>query len=234
MKAAIAPPGTPAPAGAGELHLAWPPLPRDAFARPCVDLARALLGMVLIREDASGVTAGAIVETEAYAGPEDRASHARAGQTRRTAPLFGPAGHAYVYLVYGIHDCVNVVAEGDGRAGAVLVRALEPLTGIDLMRARRAPTRDPDSRLAAGPGRLCRAMGITRDLDAIDLTVADRLWIAAPDAALAARLGAAPVVCGPRIGVEYAGSDWAPLAWRFGVGGHPSLSRPFPTSAGLD
>src|SRR5688572_33134532 len=113
--------------------------------------------MIVARRDAGGLVAGRIVETEAYDGPDDRASHAPAARTARTAVMFGAAGHAYVYLVYGLHHCLNVVCGPDGQASAVLVRALEPLIGIDAMRARRGPTGGPDARLAAGPARLCQA-----------------------------------------------------------------------------
>lgn len=175
-----------------------------------------------------GRSSGRIVETEAYAGTQDLASHARAGNTARTAPMFGPAGHAYVYLVYGMHHCLNVVAEGEGSAGAVLVRAIEPLEGIEAMRARRAADRRAprsatgDARLAAGPALTCQALAITRALDGLDLTSGEGLWVEAPQ-----DLRAMGVLVGPQIGVDYAGT-WAELPWRFGLAGSPSLSRPFP------
>jgi DNA-3-methyladenine glycosylase len=180
-----------------------------------------------MRDSPDGLTAGIIVEAEAYAGPADRASHSRAGRTRRTEPMFGAAGHAYVYLVYGLHSCLNVVSEGEGTAGAVLLRALEPYLGIETMRRRRGRPQDPDERLCAGPARLCQALSIDRGLDSHDLTVAGQLWIADPDAVARTRIAAAGVVAGPRVGVEYAGPDWASRPWRFGVRGHPALSRPF-------
>jgi DNA-3-methyladenine glycosylase len=187
---------------------------------------------MLLAEDEHGIAGGLIVETEAYGGPEDRASHARAGLTKRTAPMFGPAGHAYVYLIYGLHTCLNVVAESDGRAGAVLVRAVEPRLGVDLMRARRGSVAasGPDARLAAGPARLTQALGITRDLDGHDLTAGARLWISAGPEDSAAPGGAdgPSVLTGPRIGVGYAEGGWADRPWRFGVSGSQSLSRPFP------
>ncbi len=206
----------------------WTPWRRSAYEHPPHVLARTLLGARLMRVDDVGLVTGIIVETEAYAGPEDRASHARAGRTRRTAPMFGPAGHAYVYRIYGIHACFNVVSDGPERAGAVLIRALAPADGVALMRARRASAPGPDARLAAGPARLCQALAIDGALDGHDLTAGDRLWIAAGDPATAARIAAAGVVTGPRIGVAYAGDDWGSRPWRFGVRGHPSLSRPFP------
>jgi DNA-3-methyladenine glycosylase len=184
--------------------------------------------MVLRDGDGEGdVCGGVIVETEAYAGPDDRASHARAGRTRRTAPMFGPAGHAYVYLVYGLHSCLNVVSETNGVAGAVLIRALAAHVGIDAMRRRRGRPHDADHRLCAGPARLCQALAIDRRLDGHDLTTGRELWIADPDPGTRARIAAAGVVVGPRVGVLYAGADWAARPWRFGVRGHPALSRPF-------
>jgi DNA-3-methyladenine glycosylase len=141
--------------------------------------------------------------------------------------MFGPPGHAYVYLVYGLHHCLNVVCGPDGEASAVLIRAVEPVVGVELMRAGRAPVTGPDARLGAGPARLCQALGIDRGLDAIDLMVDGRLRLARAG-------GPSPVVppgaivSGPRVGVAYAG-EWAARPWRFAIGGHPSLSRPFPT-----
>jgi DNA-3-methyladenine glycosylase len=182
---------------------------------------------VVVRDDGGSLVAGVIVEAEAYAGPEDRASHSRAGRTRRTEPMFGPPGHAYVYLVYGMHSCLNVVSETEGTAGAVLIRALEPYLGIDVMRQRRGRPHDPDARLCAGPARLCQALAIDRALDRHDLTVARDLWITDADTETRSRINAAGVVVGPRVGVGYAGPDWAGCQWRFGVRGHPALSRPF-------
>ena len=191
-------------------------------------LARALLGALLVHDGTGGRTTGLIVETEAYGGPDDRASHARAGRTRRTAPMFGPAGHAYVYLVYGMHSCVNVVSDGPDAAGAVLLRALEPIDGLAVMRVRRGTAAGRDLRLAAGPARLCQAMGIDRALDGHDLTLGERLFIADVSPGARDRIARTGIVTGPRIGVAYAGADWASRPWRFGVRGHPSLSRPFP------
>lgn len=204
---------------------------RERFARTPVELARALLGALVVRDGVDGRTAGLIVETEAYAGPEDRASHARAGRTRRTAPMFGPPGHAYVYLIYGMHSCLNVVAETDGVAGAVLIRAVEPLEGIALMRRRRGAAAGVDARLAAGPARLCQALDVDRSLDGHDLAAGTTLWIADAPPDRAAAITGRGVVTGPRVGVAYAGADWAGRPWRFGVRGHPSLSRPFPVES---
>jgi DNA-3-methyladenine glycosylase len=184
-------------------------------------VARELLGTLLVREVDGQRTSGRIVETEAYGGPADLASHARAGLTRRTAPMHGPVGHAYVYLVYGMHNCFNVVCrENSAQAGAVLVRALEPVEGAGLMRARRGRTADPDARLCAGPARLTQALAIDRNLDGHDLTAGADLWLQAgaseADEAIAA---------GPRIGVAYAGEGWADRPWRFWLAGNRSVSR---------
>jgi DNA-3-methyladenine glycosylase len=210
---------------------------RAVLEGPVVAAARALLGALLVRDDASGRRVARIVETEAYDGPGDRASHARAGRTPRTAVMFGPPGRAYVYLVYGMHHCLNVVCGPDGTAAAVLIRAVEPIDGIELMREARGV---PDSgiagdaraaapRLGAGPARLCQALAIDRRLDGIDLLADGRLRLCStggtPGSPSILRRGA--IASGPRIGVAYAG-EWAGRPWRFGIAGHPSLSRPFP------
>ncbi len=166
---------------------------------------------------------GRIVETEAYGGPEDTASHTHAGRTARTAPMFGPVGHAYVYLVYGMHFCLNVVARGTGHeAGAVLIRALEPQIGSELMRRNRQRPRDAVERLCAGPARLCQALAIDRTFDGHDLTAGDRLWLS-PAAAGAS--DGAPVSSGPRVGVDYAGDGWRDRPWRFWLTGNRAVSR---------
>jgi DNA-3-methyladenine glycosylase len=157
------------------------------------------------------------VEVEAYIGTEDLASHARFGRTARNAVMFGPPGMAYVYLVYGMYHCLNVVTEPEGRAAAILVRAVEPIEGFAAMRAARAahrPSRSvpPDRRLASGPGVLCAAFSITRadtGSDLLDPTASLRLELA-PDPLPEARVGR-----GPRIGIEYAPAPWRDQPWRF-------------------
>lgn len=212
-------------AGGGLYH----PPDRALLSSSAPEVARLMLGMLLVRDEGRGVRMVRIVETEAYAGPEDRASHARAGRTARTAVMFGPPGHAYVYLVYGLHHCLNVVCGPDHEAAAVLVRAAEPLEGLAAMRLARGSTAGPDARLAAGPARLCQALDIDRSLDGVDLLGGPRLRLVADSAhpGLDER-----VVAGPRIGVAYAGGGWADRLWRFGIAGHPSLSRPFPPGNG--
>jgi DNA-3-methyladenine glycosylase len=196
------------------------PLARSFYDRPTVELANALLGVRLVRRAADGLSVGRIVETEAYVGPEDRASHARAGRTARTAPMFGQVGHAYVYLVYGMHSCLNVVGYSNSEAGAVLIRAVQPLDGIDLMRTRRGRASEAVARLCAGPARLCQAFAIDRHFDGRDLTAGQELWLAA-----AGILPAESVCSGPRIGVDYAGEGWADRPWRFWLAGNLSVSR---------
>jgi DNA-3-methyladenine glycosylase len=142
-----------------------PILPRSFYARPTVEAARALLGKILVH----GATAGRIVETEAYLGREDLAAHASRGITPRTRVIFGPPGHAYVYFIYGMYECLNLVTEPDGAPGCVLIRALEPLAGIALMKRRRPAARCVEE-LAAGPARLTMALGITRAQNGRDLT----------------------------------------------------------------
>lgn len=212
-----------------------PPLPRLFYARSPVDLAPALIGTLLCHTVDGELLAAVIVETEAYLGPADRASHARAGRTRRTAPMFGPPGHAYVYRLYGMHWAFNVVAHSEGEeAGAVLVRAALPIVGTEAQRRRRGRPHDRTERLAAGPARLCQALGIVGEESGRDLTLGPPLWIAAP---LAAADPDDPtpehdpgghLVRGPRVNVTYAGEPWTVLPYRFGLAGSAALSRPFP------
>jgi len=180
------------------------------FARDVVDVARELLGATLLVDGIGGV----IVETEAY-DQHDPASHSFSGPTRRNGAMFGPPGRAYVYRSYGIHWCLNFVCGEAGHGSAVLVRALEPTTGIGTMVARRKLS-DPKA-LCAGPGRLAQALGITIDHDGRSL--------AAPPFQLLPRTGpAAAIIAGPRIGISKAVDH----PWRFGVAGSRFLSRPFP------
>ena len=190
------------------------PLPRAFYARGPRLLARALLGRVLVHDDArAGRLAGLIVETEAYGGVDDPASHGHRGRTARNAVMFGPPGHAYVYFTYGMHHCFNVVCGREGRAAAVLVRALEPVAGLAAMRRRRGV--DDPRRLARGPGSLARALGLDRRHDGADLT-RPPLWIAD----LAPRRGGRPVSRGPRVGIRLA----ADRPWRYWLAGSAFVS----------
>jgi DNA-3-methyladenine glycosylase len=190
--------------------LAGDPLPRAFYERPAVEVARTLLGKIIVH---GGVSAR-IVETEAYLGLEDAAAHTFRGVTPRTRVIFGPAGHAYVYLIYGMYECLNMVAEPEGSPGCVLIRAAEPLTGLPRMRRRRPAARSVED-LANGPGKLTLAMGITRRLNGADLTRGP-LTVHAPDDAERFEIGVSP-----RIGIAQC-QDW-PL--RFFVAGSRFVSR---------
>jgi DNA-3-methyladenine glycosylase len=183
-------------------------LNRDFFARSVHDVAPELVGA----EHYVDCVGGRIVELEAY-DHEDPAAHGFRGRTERNAAMFGPPGHAYVYRSYGIHWCLNLVCEGEGVASAVLVRALEPLAGLDAMRARRGVWEE--RLLCSGPGRLCQALAVTRDHDKLPLD--------APPFELRARAAPVDVVRGPRIGITKA----AERPWRYGLAGSRFVSRPF-------
>jgi len=135
-------------------------LGEEFYSHQAIEVARGCLGKILVH----GETAGRIVETEAYLGVDDLAAHSSRGITPRTKVIFGPPGHAYVYFIYGMHECLNFVCEPEGQAGCVLIRALEPLAGLDVMYSRRGSIRKPEG-LASGPGKLTQAMGITRRLN---------------------------------------------------------------------
>ena len=197
-------------------------LSRDFYRRPTLTVAQALLGKVLVHRSAAGVASGMIVETEAYIGEDDPACHAAPGRTRRNDPLYGPPGVAYVYLNYGIHYLVNAVTEEEGRPAAVLIRALEPIDGIPLMRRRRgAGQRDiPEHELCRGPGNLTRALGIDlshnrTDLITGPLRVEDRAF------------RVASVSWGPRIGIRVA----VERPWRCWATGNRSVSGRMPRQA---
>jgi DNA-3-methyladenine glycosylase len=195
------------------------PLPRAFYLAPTLRVARALLGQWLVHDTPAGRIAGRIVEVEAYRGPRDRAAHSYGGRrSARNEAMWGPAGHAYVYFVYGMHHCVNVVTQPPGVPEAILVRALEPLEGVDLMRRNRNL---PAWRLCRGPGALCQALGITRAADRTDL-VRGRLRVLASEAIPARR-----VVRMARVGIAYAGPD-AARRWRFAVADSPAVSGPRP------
>ncbi|HJZ75222.1 MAG TPA: DNA-3-methyladenine glycosylase [Vicinamibacterales bacterium] len=199
-------------------------LPRTFYDRPTLEVARDLLGLVLVHDRKGVVTSGVIVEVEAYIGESDPACHAAPGPTRRNAPLYGAPGHAYVYLNYGIHCLVNVVTESHGSPAAVLIRALDPLDGIDVMRRRRARAMKGRRRmsdaasigihdLCRGPGNLTMAMGISLAENRLDL-LGDRLFI--DDRAIA--IG--DVTWGPRVGIRVGTES----PWRAWVKGHQAVS----------
>ena len=218
-----------------------PGFARPLLAADSLEAARVLIGARLIREGVDGVRAGKIVEVEAYIGVDDGASHARFGRTKRNARMFGPPGNAYVYLVYGMYHCLNVVTDSEDRPAALLVRSVQPLEGADLMRrartelvelrsgrdiARTARARQrvialPDAALASGPGLVCAAFSIDRHDDGVDLC----------DPASPLRLEAAPrgeappdLAWGPRIGIGYAVEPWRSRPWRVWAVGNGSVS----------
>ena len=197
--------------------LSLAPLPKAFFARDTEVVARELLGAILECRTTAGVASGRIVETEAYVGEHDLACHAAAGKTARTEPLYGPPGIAYVYFIYGVHWCVNAVTRPVDHPSAVLIRALEPLTGLDLMRSRRpAARRDVD--LTNGPGKLCQALGITGEHNRLSLQKPPiRILRGAPVAdAITQRT--------PRIGITQC-VDW-PLRWVIRDNPYVSRGRP--------
>jgi DNA-3-methyladenine glycosylase len=180
------------------------PLAREFYDRPAIQVAPDLLGKVLVHVRDGVRQVGRIVEVEAYLGPHDLAAHSARGLTPRTRVMFGPPGHAYVYLIYGIHCCMNVVTEPEGMASAVLLRGIEPLEGIEGR--------------TQGPGLLCQAMGIDRRLNGHDLLSRDFYVAALPD------VPRFTVVKRPRIGVDYA-RHWARRLLRFYIKGNPYISK---------
>jgi DNA-3-methyladenine glycosylase len=190
-------------------------LSRDFYERSTLKVTEDLRGNVLVHRTREGIASGVIVEAEAYIGEDDPACHASFGRTARNEPLFGPPGFAYVYLNYGVHYLINAVTEADGYPGAVLIRALQPLDGIALMKKRRAPDgRVIDEHdLCRGPGNLTKALGITLtdnrlDLSASTLTIEDR------------GISVGAIATGPRIGIRVA----VERPWRYWVEGHRSVS----------
>ena len=172
-------------------------LRREFYARDTLDVARDLLGKRLVRLDEGTRLAGRITEVEAYIGEEDRASHASPGPTTRNAPMYGPPGYTYVYLIYGVHHCLNVVTERVGFPAAILIRAIEPLEGLTIIQQRRG-RQSPPSALTCGPGRVCQALNIDRTLNHCDLCTPDALlWIED-----AAPVPETQVARSPRIGVR--------------------------------
>jgi len=179
-------------------------LARSFYDRDTITVAKELLGKYLVHQSHGREKVGKIVEVEAYLGPHDRAAHSAKGRTERTQVMFGPPGHAYVYLIYGMYHCMNVVTEREGHASAVLLRALEPVKNVEGR--------------TQGPGLLCRAMQIDRKLNAQDL-LSDDFYIATPE-----ETEPFTIVKRPRIGVDYAG-HWAKRHLRFYIKGNPFVSR---------
>jgi len=194
-------------------------LPREFYTRANVlEVSRDLLGKLLVVPDETGRRiSGKIVEVEAYRGPEDRASHAYGGRrTKRTETMYREGGVAYVYFVYGMYNQFNVVSNVRDTPHAILVRGLEPVEGIETMRIRRHS--HADRNLTSGPGKLCLAMGIDRELDGADL-LSDRVWIEEYE-----KVPVSKVARGPRIGIDYA-EEWIEKPWRFWIKGNDYVSR---------
>lgn len=190
------------------------PLPRSFYARPVLTVARDCIGKVLVHEAPEGLAAGRIVETEAYRGPDDLAAHSAGGRrTKRTEVMFGPPGHAYMFLLYGMHWAFNLVAGPEGEPHAILVRAIEPLIGAELMAARRGIA-STSLTLCNGPGKLCAALALDRSAYGLDLCTGP-LYLA-PGAR-------GPVGTSTRINVDYAGS-WAKKPWRYHERGNRYVS----------
>ena len=199
--------------------LTFPKLPRTFYTRPSVvTVARELLSKLLVVPAKNGTrVSGFIVETEAYRGPHDRAAHSYGGRrTKRTEPMYGIGGSAYVFFVYGMYYQFNVVTNAAELPHAVLIRAVEPFEGIEAMRKRRHG--QPDHNLTNGPGKLCIALGIDRSLDAADL-LGERVWLEE-----GRKIGRSRIASGPRIGIDYA-EEWVNRPWRFWIMGNPYVSR---------
>ena len=180
-------------------------LPHKFYNRPTLTVARELIGARLVRILDGVKLVGLITETEGYVGEEDLGCHAKAGRTQRTLPMYGPPGHAYVYFTYGHHWMLNAVTEKEGFPAAVLIRAIQPIEGVEMMLERR------EGRDTFGPGKLCQAMGITKTENGVDLTEANQsLWIEAgifvPNKS---------VTIGPRVGLNKTPEPWLSKPWRF-------------------
>lgn len=184
-------------------------LPRTFFARDTVTVARELLGQRLVRVQAGRRLSGIIVETEAYVGESDLACHARVGRTRRTEVMYGPPGCAYVYLNYGLHWMLNIVTERNGFPAAVLIRAIEPAEGVEVMRRRRGNA--PERQLTNGPGKVAQALHITGSLHGHDLCARDAMLFVER----AGSVAESDILARPRIGIHSVPEPWRSLAWNF-------------------
>lgn len=184
-------------------------LTRDFFARPTLQVARDLLGARLVHIENGQRLAGWITETEAYIGEADQACHARAGRTPRTQVMYGPPGHAYVYFTYGMHWCLNFVTEAESFPAAVLLRAIQPCEGLEVIATRRSP--QPPAHWTDGPGKVCQALGIDQRHNGLDLC--------SPDSELFIEFGPPippeNVTIGPRVGLNSVPEPWKSMPWRF-------------------
>lgn len=195
-------------------------LQRPFYQQDIFTVSKSLLGKILVHQTSEGTAKGRIVETEAYLGPEDKAAHSSGGRrTARNEVMYGQKGHAYVYLIYGMYNCINITAGSvAGKPEAVLIRALEPVQGVELMTKRRGKLAK-EVNLTNGPGRLCIAMGITRAQNLMDLTASHLFIEDAPE------IASAEIVESKRVGVDYAG-DWKDKLWRFYIRNNRFVSKP--------
>jgi DNA-3-methyladenine glycosylase len=194
-------------------------LQRSFYERDIIEVSKGLLGKIIVHESVEGTTAGRIVETEAYCGPEDQAAHSFGGRrTTRNDVMFGQKGHAYVYFIYGMYFCINVTAGNvPGKPEAVLIRAIEPVAGMEIMTKRRGAKVASTANLANGPGKLCIAMGITKKLNKVDITFPP-LYIKNSATVLNEN-----IVETTRVGIDYAG-DWKNKYWRFYIKENSNVS----------
>lgn len=182
-------------------------LNRKFYERDTLKVARELLGKKLVRQVGGINLSGMIVETEAYCGQEDSACHAHRGETPRNSIMFGKPGHAYVYFTYGMHYMLNLVTEAEGSPCAVLIRAIEPIDGIEAMETRR---KKKGSQLTNGPAKLCQALSIDKSLNSWDVTTGSKLWVEDYK-----RISAKSIISTPRIGIDYAHAKHRDALWRF-------------------
>lgn len=197
------------------------------YNRPTLKVARELLGHYLVRKTEQGLLVGRIIETEAYCGPKDKANHASRGLTDRTAPMFGPAGYSYIYLIYGMYCCLNIVTEKEGYPAAVLIRAIEPIKGVGFMMKNRKKEWNDEAKLRSGtrrsfassfhnlsngPGKLCQALNLTKKQNRLNITTKkNNLWIETSLEKIKLRIKK-----GPRVGIDYAG-EYKNKLWRFWI-----------------
>jgi len=194
-------------------------LKREFYQQPTLDVAKSLLGKKLVRQQSKKKLIGLIVETEAYIGENDTACHASKGKTQRTEIMFGRAGHAYVYFIYGLHYMLNIVTETENNPAAVLIRAIQPLNHIDILRQHRNVSNE--RLLTNGPAKLCQAYNINKTLNGFDLCLGRELWIEAGD-----EHNDYQIETSPRIGIDYAEENDRNAHWRFTLKDNPFLSKP--------
>ena len=184
-------------------------LNRDFYNRSTLKVAKELLGKVLARQTPQGKISGIITETEAYCGPRDLASHASRGKTERTKTMFGLAGHLYIYLIYGMYYCLNIVTEKENYPAAVLIRSIQPIEGINLMKKYRPKVKKEN--LADGPGKLCLAFNLSKKQNSLDICNSKEIWVEENRD----KIKLSQIIATPRVGVDYAGPYWSKKKWRF-------------------